>query len=114
MSLSLTPPSFPDLTLPRGFLSKEPACQACWYFYTLAEKNRLQVGDGPESQTLYDDELWMDKRYASIAKAVAMLYGLDSPEEWQPYWGTIKRQAISLGYGEPHPEYMRNVRDHIN
>jgi hypothetical protein len=112
VKLSLNYPIYPDLTHPKGFLSRDLRAQACWYFYTLAEKMRVKVGDGIESQmgTLLEGELWMETRYEQLARSVAMIYKLESPDEFMKAWDQVKQQAESMGYPTPHPAYTNPIR----
>src|SRR3546814_18983150 len=70
-------PIFTDQVMPKGELTLEPLCHACWYYLMLAQKNKEQVGKGPESQIITVDTwssekpLWHEKRYKAIAKSVA-------------------------------------------
>src|SRR3546814_1545994 len=67
-------PIFTDQVMPKGELTLEPLCHACWYYLMLAQKNKEQVGKGPESQIITVDTwssekpLWHEKRYKAIAK----------------------------------------------
>ena len=104
----LTPFKFPMLTFPAGHLPSDMRAQACWYFYVLAENARVNIGHDTESQfALLEDNLWMDLRYESQARAVAQLYGLDSPSEFAKFWPHVRKQARALGYDEPNAEYVR-------
>lgn len=112
--MNLTYFVYPALTHPHGFLPHDKRAQACWYFYTLAENARQQIGDSTEDQFgLLEGHLWMDKRYEEQALAVAMLYQLDSPSEFAKFWGFVEQQAQSMGYPAPKEEYKRIMRGRI-
>ena len=108
-----------------GLLTDDAACHACWYYYVIAHDAYVKVGKGPESQTLvYDVDkvsadskempLWMDKHYAQQARSVAMLYGLNSPDEMFAFWPVVMKEAMRLGMPNPEFEYMNpKVKDHI-
>ncbi len=112
--IKFNPPIFVSQMEPVGFLIPDPACQACWYYYMCADKCKKVVGRGPESQIIeYDTEgpmndipLWMDKRYAAIAKSIAMMYGLKSPDDMFKYWPKVTLEAARLGMPNPEIEYM--------
>ena len=112
MSIKITfnPKVYPDLTRPQGLLVRDMACQACWTFFTLAEKMRHTVGDGAASQILIEGEPWMDKRYEQLATSVALQYGLSSPDEWERFWPLVERQAVELGFNPPAQEYRGRKR----
>jgi hypothetical protein len=100
--------TFPELTRPKGFLSPDKRAQACWYFYTLAEKLRQMLGDSTDDQFgLLEGSLWMDPHYVNIAKSVALIYGLESPDEFAKAWDEVRDQAAALGLPAPHPKYTR-------
>src|SRR3546814_5147035 len=55
-------PIFTDQVMPKGELTLEPLCHACWYYLMLAQKNKEQVGKGPESQIITVDTWSSEKR----------------------------------------------------
>lgn len=112
LKITLNPFRFPDLTYPKGPLSPDLRAQACWYFYTLAQKVKEMVGDSTEDQAfrLTDDEPWMDKRYEQIALSVATLYKLDSPSEFAKAWDQVRECARKYRLPEPAPEYTKLMR----
>jgi len=109
--LRLRPIVFPDLTRPRGFLSPDMRSQACWYFYTLAQKMRETVGLSLEDQRfrLLDDDLWMETRYEQLARSVALMYGLESPDEFAKAWDEVRDEARACKLPAPHDTYTRLV-----
>lgn len=109
MKIHLTPINFPDHTVPYGALPKHPGAQACWYFYLLAQKQKELVGDSTEDQILLEDELWMDKHYEQTARSVAMMYGLESPDEFAKFWKEAKQEAWICKLPIPADEYTRLV-----
>lgn len=104
--------TYPSLTTQAGgFLPNEKGAFACWYFYTLAQKVKANVGDTIEDQfALYDENEWMNKRYEQQARAVAQLYQLESPDEFLRFFPYVAKQAALMGYPEPAPEYTRPLR----
>jgi len=103
----LNPFTFPDMTIPKGLLPSDMRAQACWYFYVLAESARQKVGNSTDDQFgVLEGELWMDKRYEDQARAVAMLYGLESPSEFAKFWPYVRQQALKMGY-PINDEYIR-------
>ena len=100
---NFTYPMFYEQIEPRGRLVLDKACHACWHYYMLADKNRVKVGRGIDDQIIVIEEGeyapdWMDKRYHQIAKTVAMIYGLESPEDFLPYFPLVEAEARRLGY----------------
>ena len=96
-------PMFTDQVMPKGELTLDPLCHACWYYMMLAQQNKLKVGDGPESQIISydtwsaDRPLWQNKNYKAIAKSVAVIYGCESPEDFLKFIGPCLREARRLG-----------------
>jgi hypothetical protein len=102
---------FPQLTQPNGYLSPDKRAQACWFFYTRAQSIKEIVGTGGvDSQIILEGELWMDKRYEQLARTVAMMYGLDSPDEFAKCWDQVKAQTRIMNLPEPDGEYMNPCR----
>lgn len=111
MKLKLHKFQFPDHTKPNGFLSRDDRAQACWYFYLLAQKQREIIGDSTEDQFgLLEGSLWMNLEYEQTARTVAMIYGLDSPDEFAKAWGEVKAEALACGLPEPHWSYTKGIR----
>jgi hypothetical protein len=111
MKLHLRHPIYPSLTTPQGELPKDVRAQACWYFYTLAQKLYEQLGDSTEDQFgLLEGERWMDPHYVQLARSVATLYRLESPDEFAKFWPYVERQALALGFPKPKPVYMNPLR----
>lgn len=104
----LNPFKYPDLTSPKGCLSPDMRAQACWYFYTLAQQIYEKVGKCTEDQFgLLEGNLWMSKHYVQLARAIAAIYGLTSPDEFAKAWDQVAMQAMVLGLPEPNGEYTR-------
>ena len=107
--------TFPDHTYPNGFLpAGEKGAQACWYYYVLAQKQKEKVGDSTEDQFgLLEDNLWMDKRYEQTARTVAMIYQLESPDEFLKFMPYVEKEARANGLPVPAPEYTRPLKRRI-
>lgn len=102
-SLHYNRPMFEDQMLPHGYLTLDIRSHACWYYAMLAEKNRLRVGRGPEDQIItYDAEnneraVFENKNYKAIAKSVALIYGLESPDEFLRYEDVVRKEGKRIG-----------------
>ncbi len=89
-------------------MSRDKRAQACWHFYTLAEKQREKVGSSTDDQFgLLEGNLWMDTHYVQTARSVAMIHGLTSPDEFAKAWHEVKAEAARVGLPIPHPVYAR-------
>lgn len=102
--------TYPSLTQPHGELPNDKRAQACWYFYTIAQHAKEKVGDSTEDQIILEGERWMDTRYEAQALAVAQLYQLESPSEFAKFWPYVRKQALALGYPDPHHSYTSIIR----
>lgn len=96
--LHLRFPVFEDQIEPKGFLKPDKECHACWYYFMLAYASWLGAGTGPESQIIVVDPgletpLWMEKRWHQIAKTVALIYGLESPDSFLPFAKIVEQEA---------------------
>ena len=102
--------TYPGITHPNGWLPRDKRAQACWFFYLSAQATKEIVGTGTESQIILEGDLWMDPRYEQIARTVALIYGIDSPDEMFKFWPYVIKQAAELGLPIPSEEYMRPLR----
>jgi hypothetical protein len=95
-------PIFEDQIEPKGLLTRDPRCHACWWYAMLAQKNKRLVGKGPEDQIIVYDvgstpPVWMDKNYEKIARSVAIQYGLESPDDFLRYRAVVWAEGVRLG-----------------
>lgn len=105
--------TYPQLTHPNGFLPDDKRAQACWFFYLMAQSAKETVGDGPESQIILEEDMWMDTHYENQARSVAAIYQLESPDEFLKFFKFVEKQAIALSLPRPDPRYMRPLRKRI-
>lgn len=111
MKIALRYPVYPDLTHPRGELPNDKRAMACWYFYTLAQQLHERLGKSTEDQFgLLDGDQWMDPQYEQIARSVAKLYQLESPDEFAKFWSYVEKQAWRMGYPKPHWSYKSPLK----
>src|ERR1044072_8148942 len=96
-------PIFVDQMPPTGFLVREPACHALWWYYMLAMSARAKVGKSIDDQIIeYNAEsgeappLWMDKRYNAQIKSIAMLCGV-AVEDMLAFCPAVKLEISRLG-----------------
>lgn len=96
-------PMFEDQMIPKGHLTMDIRSHACWYYACLAQKNLIRVGDGPESQIItYDAEnnekaVYENRNFKNIARSVATIYGLESPDEFLRFRPVIEQEGQRLG-----------------
>ena len=109
-NIHYTYPYFEDLVEPNGALTIDKRSHACWYYTMCVMRSRQIMGKGPESQIIQykvGDEipLWMEVKDTEIARGVALLYGLESPEEFLAYRKECWAQARLLGADVPPEIY---------
>jgi hypothetical protein len=103
--------TFPDHTKPAGLLPHDKGAQACWYFYVLAQKQKEKVGESIDDQFgLLEGDMWMDKRYEQTARTVAMLYQLESPDDFLKYFDVVAQEAQRCDLPIPTADYTKPLR----
>lgn len=108
LGVVMQPPFFESHTTPNGYLSNDRRAQACWHFYTLAQKQMEMVGDSTEDQfALLETDLWMDTHFIQTARSVALIHDLDSPDDFAKAWDEVRAEAAACGLPQPHPKYTR-------
>lgn len=95
-------PYYVDYIRPHGVLTSDIACHACFHYGMLAGKARALAGTGIESQIIEykvcgEIPEWYESRDEEIAKSVAILYQLESPDEFLRYKAEAWAQAKTLG-----------------
>ena len=95
-------PFFENYVEPQGALTLDPASHACFYYGMLAQQARERAGTGPESQMLvyevgHTPPDWLVPRDAEIAKSVALIYALNSPDDFLKFRKEAWTQAQMLG-----------------
>lgn len=99
-------PMFEDFIEPKGALTLDKRCHACFYYGMLAAKARYLAGDGPESQIISykvgdTPPEWMESRDVELARSIAILYGLESPDDFLRFRKEAWAQAALLGIDIP-------------
>lgn len=80
-------PFFNDFVEPNGALTLDKRSHACFYYMQLAMRARHLAGDGIDSQIIQYEvggeiPLWYKPMDVELAKSVAIIYGLESPDEF--------------------------------
>lgn len=104
-------PMFEDYIQPKGTLNRDPACHACFYYGMLAHKARLLAGENLESQVILykvgeTPPEWMVPRDVEIARSVALIYALESPEDFLKYKREAWAQAKIIGVEIPPEVFL--------
>lgn len=87
-------PYFEDMVEPKGALTLDKRSHACWYYTKLAMRARALFAGGIENQIIQyrvgdTPAGWHESRDEEIARSVAIIYGLESPDEFLKF----KKQA---------------------
>lgn len=98
-------PYFESYVEPNGALKIDMRCHACFYYGMLAYKARLNAGaiEGQMIQYKVGEEipLWREARDEELARSVAIIYSLDSPDDFLSYKKEAWAQAVRLGIEMP-------------
>lgn len=119
MKIELRPMIFVDQMAPNGFLTRDDACHACWYYFILAKNGIKAHAGGIENQVIEVEQgletpLWMDKHFAKQALSVSFLYGLASPDEMWKFWPNVRMEALRWNFQPPTDEMMNpKITDRI-
>jgi hypothetical protein len=99
-------PFFEDYVEPKGALTVNRECHACFYYAMLAWKARGNAG--PIENQIIEYKVgetpapWRESRDSEIAYSVALIYGLESPDKFLIYkkraWAQAKMLGIHLPY----------------
>jgi hypothetical protein len=105
-------PYFESYLEPKGALKIDKECHACFYYGMLAHKAIAMIGDSNESQVIVykvgdTPPPWMEANLGNIARGVAMMYALESPDKFLPFKKEAWAQAKMLGV--EIPAYVFNV-----
>ena len=95
--LPFRPWLFMDLIVPAGFLTRELACHALWYYYLLA-RNTFEHHDtinNAEHVNVYEGEPDPQVNYTQLIDNIARIYGT-LPEYMVKFWPAVDLQADAL------------------
>jgi len=106
-------PAFPGNTTPIGWLTRDAACQALWYFYNIARERKAIVGNSIDDQIILEGQDWLHTYYRQQMTTVCKIYGV-TPEEMYKFWPAVRLEIARLKWPEPPAEIMnlneRNVQ----
>lgn len=93
LTITYTPPVFPNYTQPLGKLPSHIGAQALWYYYLLVQK-ALEL----ESETIVlEGTVHLKPDYTHHFLSVAQVYGLD-PAVMVKFWKYVDAQADEMGF----------------
>ncbi len=87
------PPLFPEHTVPFGFLAKDMAVQACWYYYVCAQNTLESL---VYNQIQYEGQKDTEMNLKQLHTSIARMYNIE-PEEMVFAWKDVDMQAVALG-----------------
>lgn len=87
---------------PKGYLTLDLRSHACMHYVLHAAKARHIAGKGSDSQIIQYEvggEVpdWMESRDVEIARSTAIIYGLESPDEFLKFKKEAWAQAVAIG-----------------
>ncbi len=92
-SFKLNYPTFESYIVPYGFLERDPACQALFYYAVLARR-ALEENYGPIDYQ-YEGTLSNRTDFRALFESIAFLYGVE-PAAMQRYWPAVDMQFTVL------------------
>jgi len=102
MKIEYQYPYFEDFVEPKGALKIDKACHACFQYAMLAMQARSKAGKIESQIIAYKvgdvEPEWHETRDEEIARSVAIIYALESPDEFLKYKAEVWLQAEFLGY----------------
>ncbi len=108
-------PFFVDFVEPNGALTMDKRSHACFYYTKLAMRARALYAGGIDNQIITvkvgEEHLthWHESRDEEIARSVAIIYGLESPDEFLKFKKAAWTQAVHF-LGLPVDESIYSVR----
>lgn len=95
-------PFYESYLEPNGALKMDPACHACFYYAMLATKALALQGNSIESQTILykvgdTPPPWFFANLEQIARSVATIYALESPDNFLNYKKEVWTQGQMIG-----------------
>lgn len=97
----LSAPAFPQITSPNGVLDPDPACQALWYYYTIARKNYEEY---EKDIIILEGELDPQFDNFQLFKSCAFMYGV-APERMLHFWQNVQTQCAMMGLPDLPEKY---------
>jgi hypothetical protein len=86
-------PVFESYNAPHGFLERDIACHALFYYAMLARKAYEETVVGVDIQ--YEDALSNKTDFRMLYESIAFLYGVH-PAQMQRYWPAVDMQLVAL------------------
>ena len=88
-------PYFPDMNIPKGFLSKERSCHALFYYASLVRHQIYERDEKPREEHDQDPLQNPKQLFTSIATAYGVL-----PEQMVKWWTNVDMQFRLMGSGQ--------------
>lgn len=94
-------PWFEGLIEPHGALTMDRRSHACWYYTVLCMRARRLHAGGIANQIIQykvgdTPPEWLESRDLEIAKSVAIIYALESPDEFLKFKANAWTQATQF------------------
>lgn len=95
-------PYYEDYVEPKGALTLDKRSHACFHYTKLAMRARVLHAGGIDNQIVQvkvgdeADTHWHESRDEEIARSVAIIYGLESPDEFLRFKDRAWAQAVKF------------------
>ncbi len=92
LTILFTPPTFVPYEQPNGWLIREQACHALWYYYVVAHNNYREHILDP---LVLEGDPDTVPNFRQLFTSIATMYGVQ-PEQMIKFWRNIDMQCVSL------------------
>ncbi len=93
LSITFEPPTFVQYEQPEGWLIRDAACHALWYYYIVATNNLIEHIEEP---IVFEGDPDVVPDFRQLFTSIATAYGVQ-PEQMIPFWVNVDMQCDVLG-----------------
>lgn len=109
IDITFNPPTFGEYEQPKGWLIREPACHALFYYYLIARRNYEEHIKDP---IVYEGDLDPEVNFKQLFSSIALAYGIE-PEKMLKFWSNVDLQCGILDLPKLPEEYRFNKAPEI-
>lgn len=92
VTIKFRPITFKEYEFPNGWLAKENACHALWYYYLIANNNYREHIENP---IVLEGDPDVEPDFKQLFTSIATIYGVQ-PEMMIKFWSNVDMQCASL------------------
>jgi len=109
INITFTPPTFGAYEQPNGWLIRETACHALFYYYLIARHNYEEHIKDP---IVYEGDADPETNFKQLFNSIALAYGV-APEKMLQFWSNIDLQCDVLELPKLPEKYRFNKTPEI-